>query len=66
MKATNDFKKLKKFLASDYSNKSYLAYKLGYSSTLTIDKWIERGQIPDIRRNQVFQIIDEWSIKRCS
>lgn len=51
-------KKLKKFLNKKPTNKMKLAAKLGYKTPLTIDRWLERGVIPDRQINSVNRIIE--------
>lgn len=61
MKATIDLDVLKKYLLSHPMAKIYLASEMGYRSTHVIDKWIERGNIPRMRKEQVIRTIKHLS-----
>jgi hypothetical protein len=57
-KATEQMNKLKVYLDKHPRNKLELTYRLGYRSTTTIDKWIERKNIPRIALQNVMEVIE--------
>lgn len=57
-------RKLKKYLASEPSAKSKLAARVGIASTSTIDKWIDNGEIPKLKKMLVLVAIKEMERKK--
>lgn len=53
----SEIKTLIKWLSIKGNNSALLAAKLGYSTSETITRWIERGNIPENRINQVMDVI---------
>ena len=50
---------LKKWLKKDGNTKAKLAYLMGYESSLVIDKWLSRQEIPAKAEQYFFTIIKQ-------
>lgn len=59
MTTDKDLRILKQFLEGSPKNKPMLAAYIGYRSTLTIDKWFARKQIPYLVKDRVFKFIEK-------
>lgn len=54
----DEIAKLKLWLAIGDNSQVKLAYMLGYRSSIVIDNWIAKKEIPHHRVNQVMEIIE--------
>lgn len=56
-KTSEEISTLKNFLSEDAFNKMKIAKFMGYTTTVAIDKWIARGNLPKIYKQNILRFI---------